>query len=1171
MRGVVKAVMVVITTLNAAWTAPVYAEMPGSTPTVEIVAAIGHSLYVEAVAFSPDGRLALSGSSDHSLKLWDRATGRLIRTISGHSQEVHSVAFSPDGALILSGSWDDSLKLWNAATGRLIRTIGGHGGRVNSVSFSPDGERVLSGSNDETLKLWDVATGTLIRTFGAWEGSGDWVLSVAFSPDGKRVLSGSVGKTLKLWDAATGRLIRTFEGHSDGVTSVAFSPDGKRLLSGSDDRTLKLWELATGQLIRTFEGHAANVNSVSFSPDGEGLLSGSSDETLKLWNAATGRLIRTFERHGGSVSSVAFSADGTQVLSGDLNHSPALWDVATGKLIHSFGGIGSDSNWSSAISADGKRILSYGREVPSPPPSSFTSSEKIQFTTKLWDAATGRLIGVLDGAPCGDGKIFSPDGKIVGGTPSSDMGSDSCSKPLKLWDAVTGKLIRIFDQHDGSVASIVFSSDGAKLMTKRWRGENNTQDLWDAGAGRLIRSFEGRSKNMRSVAFSPDGKLILSGNEDKTLSLWDAATGQKIRTIAGHRYRVNSVAFSPDGRHVLSGGSDDAMKLWDAATGRLVRVFKGHVWEVTSVAFSPDGNHALSGSKDKTLKLWDVATGLLIRTINARDYVESVAFSSDGAHITARLFNSDMIKIWRTETGELLASLFASPGGEWVRLTPEGFFDASVKGARALSVVRGLEVYSVDQVYQALYRPDLVQEKLAGDPQGKVREAAAKLDLTKAITSGGAPRVEIASPKSGATVADEQINVDASVTDQGGGVGKIEWRVNGVTLGVETRGLAPQASGTTVTVRRQMTLEPGDNRIEIIAYNAKGLIASEPKAITVKWTGEKASTPPRLHVLAVGVNDYWDSRLRLNFAASDAKSIGEALQKAGGNLYEHIDVTSVLDSDATFVNLDRIFSELATKIHPRDVFVFFLAGHGKTVDGRYYFLPYDFRYQNKGSFASKGVGQDRFQEWFARIPARKSVLLYDTCESGSLTGERVALRGVERVTALEKMTRAMGRTVLSASTDDTPALEGYHGHGVFTYVALEALGQAHANAFGLISVTDLAAYIDEKVPELSNAAFKIRQVPQMNIVGSNFPLVRKTRVLPATSGEGAAIVPAKPTHVVIAPSRLRQAPNADAAVIIELTAGTQVQFVETAEGWVLVARGGKNLGYIEARNLARLQ
>src|SRR5262249_48591019 len=149
---------------------------------------------------------------------------------------------------------------------------------------------------------------------------------------------------------------------------------------------------------------------------------------------------------------------------------------------------------------------------------------------------------------------------------------------------------------------------------------------------------------------------------------------------------------------------------------------------------------------------------------------------------------------------------------------------------------------------------------------------------------------------------------------------------------------------------------------------------------------------------------------------------------------------------------EAAFATLSAKVKPSDVFVFFLAGHGKTVDGRYYFLPQDFRYENEASIVTRGIDQEQWQAWFARIAARKSVLIYDTCESGSLASERIATRGLERVAALERMTRAMGRTVLAASTDDAPALEGFRGHGVFTYALLDAIERGDANGNGLIEV-----------------------------------------------------------------------------------------------------------------------
>ena len=175
----------------------------------------GHSWEVYSVAFSPDGHYALSGSL--GLKLGEVSTGKEIRTFGryalsvvglklwegstgeGHRSEVLSVAFSPDGRYALSGSRDKTLKLWEVATGRLIRTFEGHSKWVSSVAFSPDGRYALSGSGDSTLNLWEVATGRLIRTFVGGAGPSSSVSSVAFSPDGRNALSGSKYET-KLWN-----------------------------------------------------------------------------------------------------------------------------------------------------------------------------------------------------------------------------------------------------------------------------------------------------------------------------------------------------------------------------------------------------------------------------------------------------------------------------------------------------------------------------------------------------------------------------------------------------------------------------------------------------------------------------------------------------------------------------------------------------------------------------------------------------------------------------------------------------------------------------------------------------------------------------------------------------------------------------------------------------------
>jgi WD40 repeat protein len=179
---------------------------------------------------------------------------------------VRSVGFSPDGRFALSGSWDQTLRLWGVASGQCLQTFKGHTMSVSSVWLSPDGRFALSGSKgEETVRPLETTTGRRLK-FGC-----------------RIALPGSWDQTLRLWEVATGHSLRTFEGHTEFVTCVCFSPDGRFALSGDDDAALRLWELATGRCLRTLTGHTNSVRSVCFSPDGRFALSGSEDHTLRLW------------------------------------------------------------------------------------------------------------------------------------------------------------------------------------------------------------------------------------------------------------------------------------------------------------------------------------------------------------------------------------------------------------------------------------------------------------------------------------------------------------------------------------------------------------------------------------------------------------------------------------------------------------------------------------------------------------------------------------------------------------------------------------------------------------------------------------------------------------------------------------------------------------------------
>jgi WD40 repeat protein len=304
----------------------------------------GHGKGVFHVAFSPDGKLLGTASKDHTVKLWDAATGREVRTFNGHKSDVYSLAFSPDGKLLATASEDHSIKLWEVDTGKEIRTLTGHGGDVYQVAFSPDGRRLASCSQDRGVRLWEVATGKSLRTL---VGHGDRIITVSFSPDGRRVASacatgGGVsdfGGEVKIWDAESGESLFALPS-GQGVITIQFSPDGRWLAGSTVRQTVKVWEAATGQEVLNLPGHSGDVYNVAFSPDGRRLASCSGKWNLdhageiKVWELPTGKeLLSLAGQHPGPVWSLAFSPDGRRLAtaSGKWNKDEPgevkVWDL----------------------------------------------------------------------------------------------------------------------------------------------------------------------------------------------------------------------------------------------------------------------------------------------------------------------------------------------------------------------------------------------------------------------------------------------------------------------------------------------------------------------------------------------------------------------------------------------------------------------------------------------------------------------------------------------------------------------------------------------------------------------------------------------------------------------------------------------------------------------------
>jgi len=265
---------------------------------------------------------------------------------------------------------------------------------------------------------------------------------------------------------------------------------------------------------------------------------------------------------------------------------------------------------------------------------------------------------------------------------------------------------------------------------------------------------------------------------------------------------------------------------------------------------------------------------------------------------------------------------------------------------------------------------------------------------------------------------------------------------------------------------------------------------------------------PRMYVLAIGVDKYRMDAYRLNYAVKDAKEFAAALKTVGEGLFGSVHTTVLTDEDVAESRIASAIDRIAAESKPHDVFVLFLGGHGKSIEGKYYYLPQTLDFKGEQPLTEGGIGQEKWQEWLAGIDAQKTLLIFDTCDSGS-AGALIRGLDTSRQTAMEQLQYATGQNLIAASRE--AAQEGYKDHGVLTYALLETLHLAEPGPEEQVNVVRLAQNAGRRVPQITQETSGVRQIPFQKLAGSDFPIGVRRKVL--TLGTGS--ISSEPTHVLI--------------------------------------------------------
>src|SRR5438132_4095894 len=260
-----------------------------------------HDGAVNAVAFLTDGRIATSGE-DSRIAIWTPGAPQPSMVFVGHTAPVVALSVSPDGTTLASASWDHTARLWPLAGGA-PRVIEGHAQNVNGVAFAPDGRALVTAGYDATLRISPLLGGgasviTMLPTP---------LNSVAVAPDGEIVTAGADGKVYLL--SAAGELKGEVEAAPTPVIALAISPDGKRIAAAGIRGSVAIIDRAARTLERTLVGPGLPVWSVVFFPDGRTLLTGGTDRMIRRWDAVTGEPLGTVVMGAPEDPLAAFAGD----------------------------------------------------------------------------------------------------------------------------------------------------------------------------------------------------------------------------------------------------------------------------------------------------------------------------------------------------------------------------------------------------------------------------------------------------------------------------------------------------------------------------------------------------------------------------------------------------------------------------------------------------------------------------------------------------------------------------------------------------------------------------------------------------------------------------------------------------------------------------------------------
>ncbi len=910
----------------------------------------------------------------------------------------------------------------------------GHTAVVNKVLFTPDGKEVITVADDKTIRFWDVVSGQPLRVLRPPIGTGSegMIYCVAISPDGQTLAVGGFGfrggdHWIYLISPQKEQVKRVLKGHTNVVHDLEFSRDGSKLISGSGDNTARVWNVSTGETIQVLEGHELDIYGVVFAPEGSRCATSSYDHTARIWSVNTGNQLAMLQGHEAEIRCIDWSPDGTQLATGSKDQTVRTW-TPTGRMMKTLDNLGEHSISSIRFTADGRSLLyvhGFGRTKD---------------ITGLIDLKTGEQTVQFKGHnnTIMDGRI-SPDGQLAATVGGND-------EETFLWRLEDGQEVHKFVGQgrvpwaaawsaDGTTIAWGHSSSGSSLEANKpleYTFDLTLLEHGDPVTESTVGNFQRASFERGPLKLESSGKSsvdVKQGGQTVTVlepvSDYDKAYD-----------RIRCFTLLPGNRAVV--GSGFALWIYDTNSGERLRRLDGHSGAIWAMSLSPDGRYLLSASGDMTLRVWDV-------NAPGDDPIEP-----------------------------LLSLFFADK--EWIAWTPQGYYAASPGGERLMGWHKNngreqlASFFPSSQFHKQFYRPDVIKLLLQTGSVQRALEAAGSSGPIKTVAQNLPPEVEIVSPSEANTQSpSDEITIRVSATQTGSNpITSLQILLDGRPLNGKDGIQNFDGSSRTVTHRFHVPLVPGVQH-SIVARADSAVNYALSKEVIVSYQSPSSELRrPSLYVLAIGVADYDDESLKLDFADDDARNLAKTLQERSFDLFHTIDTRLVVDKDATQKGILGGLVWLKQQMTQHDIGVLFYSGHGaKDETGNFYLLPSDV--DTNQPLLLSAVSDAQVKGILQGIPGRLMVML-DACHAGVLGGDRRK----NSSSLVDDLVRELsnddyGVVVMASSMGREFSLESPDNKsGMFTLALCEGLaGEADHNDDLQVYFNELDLYVSDRVKELT--------------------------------------------------------------------------------------------------------